>query len=291
MAEWRDGGVTDLSGRGDATIPFRHSANPPFLHSAIQDVSWSLLPDPAPHPGWYNMALDQALLERAERAGEGFVRLYAWAPWCLSFGRHEPARRRYDRERILALGIDTVRRPTGGRAVWHARELTYAVAAPVSWFGGLDAAYRLVHETLARALGRLGVPATLAPRAAPVAIGTGACFASHTGGEILARGRKLVGSAQLRKGSAFLQHGSVLLEDDQRLLARLTLGGAPPRHEITLQDAGGRTTAFGDVARAVSAELPEWGGTWREGIGPDEAGALAAPHLAQFQDPDWTWRR
>lgn len=264
--------------------------NPSILQSPNQK-QWSLLHDPAPRPGWYNMALDQALLDRAERTGEGFVRLYAWSPWCLSFGRNEPALRRYDRDRILALGIDTVRRPTGGRAVWHARELTYAVAAPVHWFGGLAPAYRIVHEMLARALGRLGVSATLAPPSRPGAIGAGACFASHAGSEVLIGGQKLVGSAQLRQGQAFLQHGSVLLEDDQRLLAELTLGSAPPGLEITLHQAGSRTVAFGDVAQAVSDELPAWGDRWDEGIGPDEAQSLAAPYLTYFRDPDWTWRR
>jgi lipoate-protein ligase A len=275
------GDAAEVALATQSSIDHRHSSS----------RAWTLLHDPSPRPGWYNMALDQALLDRAERTGEGFVRLYAWSPWCLSFGRHEPAQRRYDRERIRALGIDTVRRPTGGRAVWHARELTYAVAAPVSWFGGLAMAYRVVHEMLARALGRLGVSATLAPPSTPGPIGAGACFASHAGGEVLAGGRKLVGSAQLRQGSAFLQHGSMLLEDDQRLLAELTLGDTPPRSEITLREAGSRTVTFSDVARAVSDELPAWGGRWDEGIGPDEACALAAPHLMHFKDPDWTWHR
>ncbi|MFN2326957.1 MAG: biotin/lipoate A/B protein ligase family protein, partial [Gemmatimonadales bacterium] len=86
--------------------------------------------DETPRPGWANMAIDRALLDLAAGEGAVVMRLYRWHPHCLSFGRHEPALRRYDRERIAALGLDTVRRPTGGRAVWHARELTYAVAAP-----------------------------------------------------------------------------------------------------------------------------------------------------------------
>ena len=91
---------------------------------------WHLWIDDSPRPGWANMAIDQVLLQRAQHQGESWLRLYQWAPHCLSFGRHEPASRRYDPERIQELGIDTVRRPTGGRAVWHARELTYAVVAP-----------------------------------------------------------------------------------------------------------------------------------------------------------------
>ena len=76
------------------------------------------------------MALDAALLEAAERDGLRALRLYAWQPGTLSFGRNEPATRRYDRAAIEARGLATVRRPTGGRAVWHHHEVTYAVAAP-----------------------------------------------------------------------------------------------------------------------------------------------------------------
>ena len=97
---------------------------------------WSLLID-TPRPGWENMAIDSALLDLADQEGSAFLRLYQWQPHCLSFGRHEPARRRYDVERIRSLQLDCVRRPSGGRAVWHARELTYAVAAPLTAFGGL----------------------------------------------------------------------------------------------------------------------------------------------------------
>jgi lipoate-protein ligase A len=108
--------------------------------------------DPAPRPGWANMAIDRALPGLAAREGAVFVRLYAWSPHCLSFGRHEPAARRYDRDRLEAEGIDCVRRPTGGRAVWHARELTYAVAAPAAALGGLRPAYHRIHEWLATAI-------------------------------------------------------------------------------------------------------------------------------------------
>ena len=79
---------------------------------------WCLLIDEA-RPGWENMAIDSALLDLVDRSGGAFLRLYRWEPHCLSFGRHEPASRRYDRARIAELGLDCVRRPTGGRAVWR----------------------------------------------------------------------------------------------------------------------------------------------------------------------------
>ena len=100
-------------------------------------MRWTLLVDPAGRPGWHNMAVDQALLDLAAGEGRAFLRIYRWEPSCLSFGRNEPALRRYDRAAIERQGLDTVRRPTGGRAVWHADEVTYAVAAPIDTFGSL----------------------------------------------------------------------------------------------------------------------------------------------------------
>src|SRR5512147_348802 len=124
-------------------------------------LSFSLWIDATPRPGWLNMAIDRALLERAQ-AGEQWLRLYAWSPACLSFGRHEPAARRYDRERIAALGLDVVRRPTGGRAVWHAGELTYALAAPAAAMGALREAYAEIHRVIRNAVRALGAAAELA---------------------------------------------------------------------------------------------------------------------------------
>ena len=128
--------------------------------------SWRLLLDLGGRPGWQNMALDQALLERAS-AGERWLRLYRWSPHCLSFGRHEPALRRYDRARIEARRLEVVRRPSGGRAVWHAEELTYAVAAPVDALGGLRQAYEEIHRMLLAALRLMGVRAEMAPTGRP----------------------------------------------------------------------------------------------------------------------------
>ena len=235
------------------------------------------------------MALDLALLDEAERRGEGFVRLYRWRPACLSFGRHEPARKRYDRGLIERRGLDTVRRPTGGRAVWHERELTYAVAAPVDLFGSLMESYRVIHQTLAVAITHLGVTAALAGSRPTPGVGAGACFASPAGGEVVSEGRKLVGSAQLRQGTAFLQHGSLLLEGDQRLVSEVTLGRAPASGETTLSAAAGRGVSDREAARALADAVRSWGDEWRDlDIDPD---TLARRHAARFRDPEWTWTR
>src|SRR5256885_3753280 len=143
------------------------------------------------------MAVDVALLERADRMGEAFLRLYRFDPPCLSLGRNEAAAR-YDRAAIARLGLDVVRRPTGGSAVWHEHEVTYAIAAPIAAFGGLREAYCWIHGRLAAALQTLGVAATLAPDrpTASPPDRPGGCFAEPVGGEVLVDGQKLVGSAQ-----------------------------------------------------------------------------------------------
>lgn len=250
----------------------------------------SLWIDVDPRPGWANMALDQALLDHAERTGDTVLRLYRWAPHCLSFGRHEPAQTRYDRERIAAVGLDAVRRPTGGRGVWHARELTYAIAARVEAFGSLAGAYRTIHEILADALARLGAATSLAPRSRTPGLGAGACFAHSAGGEVMVQGRKVVGSAQLRQGSAFLQHGSVLLEDGQETVDCVTRGVPPTRLDAPLAHLLGRAVPFDAAAEAVIHAAERRLGGCREA---DSASLLlgAEEHQARFRSDAWTWRR
>jgi lipoyl(octanoyl) transferase len=252
--------------------------------------SWRLLLDLEGRPGWQNMGLDLALLARAAR-GERWLRLYRWSPHCLSFGRHEPALRRYDRQRIEARRLDVVRRPTGGRAVWHAEELTYAVAAPAQPFGGLRAAYAEIHRMLLDALHSLGVSAGLAPQRGAIGVDAGACFASPAGGEITVAGRKLVGSAQLREGAALLQHGSLLLAGRQSTVQDVTLGSPAPDLAVPLADITGRAPDPGAVAEAVAcAAAKRWGGTWERQAADGGLLTEASSHGVRFRSPSWTWR-
>ncbi len=228
------------------------------------------------------MALDQALLEEADASGAAFLRLYRWNPPCLSFGRNEPALARYDRARIAARGLAVVRRPTGGRAVWHEHEVTYAVAAPVAQFGTLVESYCDIHARLARALGTLGLDARLAPAGPSAPLGAGACFAASAGGEVLVGGRKVVGSAQVRRGTAFLQHGSILLDGSQDVL-RAVSHQPSAVSETTLAQELGRPVMFAEVADAIVA-------AWDEPLAPAPCRPLP-PSAALFGSPSWIWRR
>src|SRR2546429_5518960 len=118
--------------------------SPPTEQAA--PLQWEGIFDPGGRPGAVNMAIDAALLTEAARTGRAFLRLYRFDPPCLSLGRNEPAAARYDRAAIARRGLDVVRRPTGGGAVWHEHEVTYAVAAPVATFGSFRNAYRTIHD-------------------------------------------------------------------------------------------------------------------------------------------------
>jgi lipoate-protein ligase A len=252
---------------------------------------WQLWMDDTARPGWANMSIDLTLLDRAEHRDEHWLRLYRWDPPCLSFGRHEPVLRRYDVDRIAALGVHTVRRPTGGRAVWHERELTYAVSGPCSGLGSLREAYTRIHELLVQALRALGIGASLAPRAPTPPLTAGACFGFPVGGEVLVNGRKVVGSAQLRRGTALLQHGSILLHDDQHRVTALQLGTRPSGGPAggNAQPMGALDT--GDLANAVAdSARRRWGGT-ADAFEPDQIVEEASCYHDRFRSDAWTWAR
>ncbi|MBP7892135.1 MAG: lipoate--protein ligase family protein [Firmicutes bacterium] len=183
------------------------------------------------------MAIDESMLE-AVRQGQSppTLRLYTWKPACLSIGRFQRAARSVDWDALASLGYGFVRRPTGGRAVLHDDELTYAVIANVAGLAGAGSGstgvldtYLALSRGLAAGLARMGIPVELAPRDAGRAHrgcgrtgdslsearsgsrvgGSAACFDSPSAYELLAAGRKIVGSAQVRRGSTFLQHGSI----------------------------------------------------------------------------------
>lgn len=237
------------------------------------------------------MSVDMSLHARAARTGHCFLRFYRWSPSCLSFGRHEPALKRYDRARITALGLDTVRRPTGGRAVWHAGELTYSVTAPEAAMGSLPDAYQRIHHTIASALRALGAPVQLAPARRGVPVDAGACFAAAAGGEVVLDAGKVVGSAQLRHDGALLQHGSVLLDDDQSVVRDITRGPADAPDVRPLSTILGHPAGWDEVAAAISDAAVPWGSRWETLADEDLLLTESGVFATQFRDPAWTWQR
>ena len=223
-------------------------------------MRWRLLVT-EPADGATNMAVDEAVwLGRQRDASPPTVRFFAWDPPTVSLGYGQPLDDAVSVATARRLGVGIVRRPTGGSAIYHdgpTRELTYSVVATNGDLGvGTDLleAYRWIARALARGLRAVGVAAEIV--AVPRAKGQAPafCFARTGRYEIELGGRKLVGSAQRRRGRCFLQHGSVLLGvDGPRLRALFPTTADPLASMATLEAALGRQPTFEEIADALTA--------------------------------------
>ena len=208
-----------------------------------------------------NMAIDETLW-RGRRAGVAppTLRLYAWAPPTVSLGYGQSLSDDVDQHVCRALGVGVVRRPTGGSAIYHdgpERELTYGVAATNEDLGvGTDllASYRWIARALARGLRDLGAPVEIVERRREYGPVPAFCFARTGTYELELDGRKLVGSAQRRHGTSFLQHGSILLGIDAARVAAIFPATADPGAGVaTLQEALGRRPDWDECVTALVA--------------------------------------
>lgn len=249
-----------------------------FVRAAVtvvgDDVPMRTLPVVAGggHRGSENMRLDSDLLRRCAAGNTaGAIRVYWFDPPCLSLGRMQPDSD-VDREACARDGIDVVRRPSGGRAVLHDDEVTYAVVCRVDdpWFGGdVMTSCARIHRAVAAGLARLGVATTphaltaVDRRAARAASGVADCFARASAHELLdPAGNKLVGSAQARRAGALLQHGSVLLSAPGanaylRERAGDGRGAGDPRSTPGLRALAGHALDREEVALALAAGFTE----------------------------------
>lgn len=169
------------------------------------------------------MAVDEALLKLSFGGGQPVLRFFSWEKPSLSIGSFQDADE-VDTGELKLRDIPLVRRPTGGRAVLHDSELTYSVACPIpsEFFpSDLMGSYRVIGACFLEALGRLGVEASLVPvtknpdrKRKKCAGRDPLCFSSPSWYEVLADGKKLIGSAQRRLKGAFLQQGSLMTDLD-----------------------------------------------------------------------------
>jgi lipoyl(octanoyl) transferase len=254
---------------------------------------WRLLFVPA-RDGAENMARDLALQDHSRKTGECVFSIYSWIRPTLSLGRNQTAKSLYDLARIDRQGLDVVRRPTGGRAILHDHEITYSVTGPDSFAPTLGQAYDAINAILLAGLRSVGVPVSVAsPDVPPPMPDQSPCFAEPVKGELVANGKKLVGSAQYRENGAFLQHGSILISNDQYRLSELTLGvdrdalSSP----ATLSDLLAHTVDPGAVAEAMFAAVRELHDPGAASMSEDEIRPEALRLRSGFTDPVWTWRR
>lgn len=205
--------------------------------------TWRWIP-PIQADGPTQMALDRWMLDQLAAGAAPMLRLYRWSRPTLSLGRHQHRLDAHWPGLVDADVLDIVRRPSGGRAVLHAGDLTYAlVCRPGSQ--RRPQAYAEACRWLCEAFAQLGQPlrigassAAASAAASPPDHGRSSCFASSTAADLVhANGAKRIGSAQLWQGPFLLQHGSLLLSPDAGLWQRV-FGDAPPcLPPLTLQGA------------------------------------------------------
>jgi lipoate-protein ligase A len=234
-------------------------------------MTWQFV-DTGPRRGAFNMEYDEFLAQRmVEGEGNPTVRVYGWDPFAISLGYHQ-SETEIDVDRCRKDGVDVVRRPTGGRAIFHARELTYGVVMPTDG-KSVSETYEYISRALLAALSILGIKADVADGnvsllefyKSDLAV---LCFASASRSEIQYEGKKIIGSAQRRyvspgdrRRTVLLQHGSLLLGRDHRRLAeyvRLTnaasldnLNRVLDAKTTEVETILGRTVSFDEAADAV----------------------------------------
>lgn len=282
---------------------------------------WRLL-ETGSGDGATNMAVDEAIVS-AYASGNvpPTLRLFTWSPPCLSIGYAQKAEAEVDLAECQRLGIDFVRRPTGGRAILHEHELTYSVVASEAdplVSGGVVESYRKISICLLLGLRLLGLPAQMAPsthRETSASLGsedmaspqdgvlhTPACFDKPSDYEITVNGRKIIGSAQVRRMGAVVQHGSILIDADvPRLFALLKTDPGRRREELQSQVAGRLTClreALGfrprvkEVAAAIKVGFAtSWGITLEPGeLTKDELAVARELRQSKYGSPTWNLR-
>ncbi len=219
--------------------------------------------------GEFNMKFDYARsMDVANGEARPMFRVYGWRPWCLSLGFNQKEEN-IDKTLLAGKGYDLVRRPTGGRAVLHANELTYSVVMNLPDGKTARDVYREIHQILLMAFQGLGARLDYEksqPRLRDFYLRSEmsvSCFASTARYELEYEGRKIVGSAQRLFGNTLLQHGSILLDCGHEQLAdvistnsidkRNALRDFTLSHSATLSEAAGKRINFDECARAIES--------------------------------------
>lgn len=220
-----------------------------------------------------NMAVDEAILWE-HRAGRvpPTLRFYAWDPPALSLGYAQSLEKEVDLAILKAKGFGLVRRLTGGRAVLHDKEITYSIVVREDhplMAGGVLPSYLRVARALAKGLELLGVRVEIASGRQKVLSQhtSAACFDAPSWYEITVGGRKLIGSAQTRKGGVVLQHGSLVLRQNvEDLFAVLKFTFPEKRQELQaefarracgLEEVLGRPISKEEVKEAIVRSFEE----------------------------------
>jgi lipoate-protein ligase A len=199
--------------------------------------------------GQYNMDLDESLA--ANFTGVPILRVFGWKPYCISLGYNQN-RNDINIEFCAQQGIDIVRRPTGGRAILHAEELTYSVVLNSNG-KGVHEIYKEISMALLCGLKILGADVDFSKTQPDFGNlyktkSSIPCFTSSARYEIEYKGKKLVGSAQRRYDDIVLQHGSIIIGDYHKKLPDFLSAGVDDRiKDIIKKDIEAKTVTLNEI--------------------------------------------
>lgn len=273
--------------------------------SDLPRSTWRLL-DTGLSDGATNMAIDEAVMYAVvEKKSPPTLRFYGWQPPCVSVGYTQPLLDEIDLDKCQKKGYNWVRRPTGGRAVLHIDELTYSVVAPqgeARVAGNILTSYRRLSLGLVAGLRSLGCDVSQAGLLnADSMKKSAACFEVPSHYEVTALGRKLVGSAQVRRKGVVLQHGALPLMGDVSRLAdvlalperdRNVLRRKLHQRAIALDEALGRSMTYSEAVKALTEGFAQALNLDLEpGALSTNERAAAARLRARYSEDEWTFSR
>lgn len=184
---------------------------------------WRLIDDNIPKKGIINMAIDESILIiHSKGLTPPTLRFYTWDPIAISIGYNQDINI-VNINKCRKYGIDIVKRPTGGRAVFHQGELTYSIVTSDKYGikGTIFKTYLLLNQALIKGLNFLGIKVDCKDKKNNEYKNSNVCFSICTDADISYLGKKIIGSAQTRKGNNILQHGSILINQDFKKLSEL----------------------------------------------------------------------
>ena len=271
--------------------------------STLPNATWRLL-DTGESDGITNMAVDEAIMYAVrEKKSPPTLRFYGWSPPCVSIGYLQSIDE-IDLEICREKGYSLVRRLTGGRAVLHIDELTYSVIASqeeAQVAGDILTSYRRLSLGLVKSLQILGCNVTQSDCYKSHKQGSSACFEIPSHYEVKSYGRKLIGSAQVRRNGVILQHGAIPLKGDiSRLTDVLTISESDKdnlrekllKRAIALDESIGRDATYDEVVKVIVKGFEQaLNLNFETGTLSDYEKVEAAKLKIKYLDDKWTHRK
>jgi len=260
------------------------------------EKEWKLVVDKKPLSGSLNMAVDEFLFRSLSSELQTYLRFYGWEGPTVSLGYSQDIWKVVDVEYCQKNGIDIVRRMTGGKLVLHHKEVTYSLCSSDkgTFTSTLTDSYRLISQALMRGFEKMGLNSYLAD-APPNSYVRGnlPCFSYPARNEIEVEGKKIVGSAQKRAGSKFIQHGSIPLEEDEGFLGPVSFLKKEDSkgRMISLSQALGKKVSFDWTVECLSSGISEF---FKINFKPkvfdiEEKEAISKIQEERYADKDWTY--